>query len=1295
MKAKKILAIILSAIMLIGSMATVATAEGTFEAQETNEGTLLAGQGTEGNPYIIDDVEDLILFRDSVNAGETKYNADNVYIALGANIDMADVDWSVNVGDACNVTFDGIFDGKDYTISNLKSTETAQMSDGYICTGLFGAIGGNAVVKNFTVDGAIIDTANFTGNNAAVVVGFAYEATGSVENVTVKNAEINAAKVDGTGAIVGYAYGGELTVKDCEVYNSTVEGQAYVGGIIGYAGGKAALETNKIDAVTVTANSCAAGGVAGIMLGGSVATNNVVKSVTLSSVHENWLNATGVVAGTFTGNITVKGTETDSAETIVGVLHANKPSAPLNKAEGSVNGVYYAKHDDAVKAALAASGDVIITLNADVELSEPLVINADDKITIDLNGFKINYNSTTQGEAMITNKGNLTIKDSGETGVINYNYTGAADPSYGKGNYTISNAGTLTVDGGKITIANIRQHAKYPIDNNSTTGDAVLVINGGHLYNYNTSAIRQFCNSTTNKNSVTINGGLIEGYCAIWVQNPGKNTVNGSLSITGGEIKTTASAYVNGTAELKDVSSRIYCTIAGEGGAWSEDSAVNITGGIINENVSLLKEAPATITLSEEATFNGYVTAPAAYVAQVGDVKYTDIQEAIKAAAPAGTVEILSDIVVEEWVMIAERLTIGNDDLITLVLDGLTINGNGHTLTINSIESASNGGRMFYDATNLNINDLTIELNNGTNGIGLKSGTLSGVNFIGGGYGVLPQDGDVTITGCTFKTNSTSIYFEEARDNLTVTGCTFENIDTANVILLRGNVEFTNNTIISGRTVNVVSGSPVVTGNNFGDVRLKVYNVAAATISDNEINVLAFQDDTVPQSTFTNNTLSEDAQAALDAVQKEDPVPPTTINNIDDLKAFRDAVNGGYTYKGETVTLAADIDLNNEEWTPIGGQTKYTKPDGSTATYNFEGRFDGGNHTIKNLKITMTGKSNIGFFGMTTNGSVKNLTIENADIEGRLNVGVVAGTPYTSTYANIKLIGHITVDGMSYVGGVGGKNAYADWSGITINADDTSYVKADSIENDVYYRTYVGGVVGFMGEGGHKFTNITSNIDVIGTVCDVGGIVGIAHYNNVFENCFATGDVKIIGYKDEGDNLEMGGIAGVWHNQNGTKVTFINCEFTGTLSSTNAEDVLYTGEYENNGLVGKQYSASGTGELVIINFEWMTGTDAGFYMVGDTPTGVMRFLFAADISDEVLESGIKYIKTSDISAAVSATGVQGTESAFYGDVTGIPEGTEGTYIAVAYVKTASGTYWSDAVECSPNFTKLFTEYTAQ
>ena len=275
-----------------------------------------------------------------------------------------------------------------------------------------------------------------------------------------------------------------------------------------------------------------------------------------------------------------------------------------------IGGSQYATLSDAIS---AAQNGQTITMIADAELTETLTIPAGKEVVLDLNGKTISYTSTTQNEAMITNKGTLTINDGvsrceEENGVINYNYIGAADPSYGKGNYTISNAGTLTVNGGYITIAKLSGHAKYPIDNNSTTGNAILVINGGHLYNYNTSAIRQFCNSTQYENSVTINGGKIEGYCAIWVQNPGKNTVNGQLTITGGEIKSTAKAYVEGTSTLDQVSSAIYFTIAGEGGSWDENSSIAITGGTINENVYLDEQAPASVTLMKEATFNGYVS---------------------------------------------------------------------------------------------------------------------------------------------------------------------------------------------------------------------------------------------------------------------------------------------------------------------------------------------------------------------------------------------------------------------------------------------------------------------------------------------------------------------------------------------------------------------------------------------------------------------------------------------------------------------------------------------------------------
>ena len=314
----------------------------------------------------------------------------------------------------------------------------------------------------------------------------------------------------------------------------------------------------------------------------------------------------------------------------------------------------------------------------------------------------------------------------------------------------------------------------------------------------------------------------------------------------------------------------------------------------------------------------------------------------------------------------------------------------------------------------------------------------------------------------------------------------------------------------------------------------------------------------------------------VDGIIKDDGKKGVTlITNLEELLAFVKSVNvDGVTYAGKTVMLGADIDLANMEWTPIGTGA------------GFFGTFDGNGKTISNLKVTGN-KSTVGLFANTYNGEIKNLTVENATVSGYLNVGVVAGNPYTSKYTNITVKGHVEVNGMSYVGGVGGKNAYANWTNITVDVDDTSYVKAISTEDGIAYRTYVGGVVGFNGEGGHTFKNITSNIDVIGDVCDIGGVFGIAHYNNKFENITCTGDVtNLISAENDGadaatDVLETGLIAGVWHNQNGTTVSFTNISATGTISTPN---VTPAEAFHNGGLVGKKYSASGTGTLEIVNF---------------------------------------------------------------------------------------------------------------
>ena len=66
------------------------------------------------------------------------------------------------------------------------------------------------------------------------------------------------------------------------------------------------------------------------------------------------------------------------------------------------------------------------------------------------------------------------------------------------------------------------------------------------------------------------------------------------------------------------------------------------------------------------------VTAPAGektYVAKVGNEKYTSLAEAIEDAKDDGTVELLQDVYVETWDQVWN-------------VDGMTINGNGKTVTI-------------------------------------------------------------------------------------------------------------------------------------------------------------------------------------------------------------------------------------------------------------------------------------------------------------------------------------------------------------------------------------------------------------------------------------------------------------------------------------------------------------------------------------------------------------------------------------------------------------------------------------
>ena len=374
---------------------------------------------------------------------------------------------------------------------------------------------------------------------------------------------------------------------------------------------------------------------------------------------------------------------------------------------------------------------------------------------------------------------------------------------------------------------------------------------------------------------------------------------------------------------------------------------------------------------------------------------HTDVQEAIKAAAAvtsvaktavAGTVELLDNVTVDKWIMFAENLSIGDGSLIILNINGVTIDGNGKTLTVKSIESAGNGNYLFYDAQNLTVKDLTINIADGlVGGIALQSGTISNVTFNGGKYGVFPGSNGVTIDGCTFNdTKSYAVYYEDARENIVVSNNTFNTADGAYAITMRSNEQFTDNTITKGRVNLANSAASTVSGNDFGDERFKVYNGATATISNNEINNLVFNETNAPAaSTFTaDNTLSAAAQAALDAVK-------FAVAKIGDVEYDTLAEAVAAAQAGDEIVLLGDV---TEDVTLPAGV-----------------KFNGNGKTVGNLiaggEITFTGVTKATSFGVQYTNTTVNI-VSGASLQitgsGRMVIGHGCTFNITGTITDAK-----------------------------------------------------------------------------------------------------------------------------------------------------------------------------------------------------------------------------------------------------------------------------------------------------
>ena len=224
-----------------------------------------------------------------------------------------------------------------------------------------------------------------------------------------------------------------------------------------------------------------------------------------------------------------------------------------------------------------------------------------------------------------------------------------------------------------------------------------------------------------------------------------------------------------------------------------------------------------------------------------------------------------------------------------------------------------------------------------------------------------------------------------------------------------------------------------------------------------------------------------------------------------------------------TVCHAEDKSQNLEElsWEPIG-KNDYG--------YQYRGTFDGNGKTITNLYVNAS-QNNVGLFGYTYKGTIKNLTFEFANVTNTgvftgILVGCATGDTNISKLQNIKISNTCQMKGGKETGGIAG-----DFDGNAYNCVNYATVQGNN---------RVGGLFGYCSVENSSITTCANYGNVTATSTDAGGLVGY-FISGTIQDCANYGDVK--------GTERVAGMAG--YVSNGKIQNVFNY---GNISATNSTD---------------------------------------------------------------------------------------------------------------------------------------------
>ena len=403
---------------------------------------------------------------------------------------------------------------------------------------------------------------------------------------------------------------------------------------------------------------------------------------------------------------------------------------------------------------------------------------------------------------------------------------------------------------------------------------------------------------------------------------------------------------------------------------------------------------------------------------------------------------------------------------------------------------------------------------------------------------------------------------------------------------------------------------------------------------------------------------------------------PYLILNPIQLNQMRNFLNQKDVY----FKLMADIDLTefledespSQGWQPVG-----------TSSAPFNGVLDGNGHKIMGLWINRPNSNYIGLFAKTgsTNATIKNLTLENASVNGKNFVGLLVGESKGGNIVNCTLCGKLSgnisvgccvgsgysvniteilsntiVSGLDEVGGIIGKI-----DGNTINHINNCIFSGSTLSGN----NYIGGICGTSSNTTNPYYIDISNCYVTSNIVGnefVGGLCG--KMSGIVKKSEFRGDVTA--------NSNVGGICGYY----GGDISEECCSVAYIKGQGNRIGGLFG---ETSTIIRSCFFCGN-----VIGNESVGGLTGYFHSKGSGENGIEKSYSNSKVSGTKYVGGLcgfvdgKYGYTHLYSNIAILSSVKATDN-YVGRIYGMKEGSEG-YVKVGSAGTTNeNKAWNRAI----------------